>query len=93
MKQAILIMAHKNRMQLEKLIRYFEGKCDIIIHIDKTSEFTRNDEKALAKLSGVKNVSRKIDVHWGGFSLLRCQLFLLEQGLKYSDCRDRKSVV
>ena len=30
MKQAILIMAHKNRAQLEKLIRYFEGKCDII---------------------------------------------------------------
>lgn len=35
MKQIILIMAHKNREQIERLVNYFEGKCDIIIHLDK----------------------------------------------------------
>lgn len=87
MKQAILIMAHKNRLQLERLIAYFEGKCDIIIHLDKHSSFTKEDERVLAQLPGVRKVFRKIAVHWGGFSLVRCQLFLLEKGLKYSDCR------
>lgn len=87
MKQIILIMAHKNRLQLEKLIDYFEGKCDIIIHIDKQSAFSKEDEKTLAHLPGVRKVFRKISVHWGGFSLLRCQLFLMEKGLKYSDGR------
>lgn len=80
-------MAHKNRAQLEKLIAYFDGKCDIIIHLDKGSGFTREDEVYLSRLSGVRHVSRKIAVHWGGYSLLRCQLHLLEQALRYSDCR------
>lgn len=87
MKQAILIMAHKNRAQLERLIRYFDGQCDIIIHLDKSSPFNDEDIKLLEQLPGVKKVFRKIAVHWGGFTLLRCQLFLLEMGLKYSDCR------
>lgn len=87
MKQAILIMAHKNREQIERLINYFDGRCDIIVHLDRYSPFTKEDEKKLTQLPGVKKVFRKISVHWGGFSLLRCQLFLLEMGLKYSDCR------
>jgi len=87
MEQAIMIMAHKNRAQLEKLITYFDGKCDIIIHLDKGSDFTREDEVYLSRLSGVRHVSRKIAVHWGGYSLLRCQLHLLEQALRHSDCR------
>ena len=88
MKQAILIMAHKNRAQIEKLVRYFDGQCDIFIHIDKKSKaLTAEDEKVLASLPGVVQVSRKIAVHWGGFSLLRCQLYLLEQAMRHSDCR------
>lgn len=80
-------MAHKDREQIERLVNYFDGKCDIIIHLDRHSPFTKEDEKRLAKLPGVKKVFRKVSAHWGGFSLLRCQLFLLEMGLKYSDGR------
>ena len=40
MKQIILIMAHKNRELIERLVNYFEGKCDIIIHLDKKGSFT-----------------------------------------------------
>ena len=87
MKQAILIMAHKNRAQLEKLIRYFEGKCDIIIHLDKNSKLTVEDERGLAELPGVVRVFRKVAGHWGSYKLLLCQLCLLEQALKNSDCR------
>lgn len=63
MKQTILIMVHKNLSQLEKLIGYFEGKCDIIIHLDRKSGFTKEDEKAIAELPGVKKVFREISVH------------------------------
>lgn len=87
MKQIILIMAHKNREQIERLVNYFEGKCDIIIHLDKKGSFTKEDETMLSLLPGVKKVFRKIAVHWAGHSILRCQLLLLKQGLKLSDGR------
>ena len=87
MKQIILIMAHKNREQIERLVNYFEGKCDIVIHLDKKGSFTKEDETMLSLLPGVKKVFRKIAVHWAGHSILRCQLLLLIQGLKLSDGR------
>lgn len=87
MKQIILIMAHKNREQIERLVNYFEGKCDIVIHLDKKGSFTKEDETMLSLLPGVKKVFRKIAVHWAGHSILRCQLLLLKQGLKLSDGR------
>lgn len=86
MKQAILIMAHKDIEHLERLIRYFEGKCDIFIHLDKHSS-DKKDEYALAKQPGVKKVLRQISVHWASHSILRCQLLLIEEALKNSDCR------
>lgn len=87
MKQAILIMAHKDRAQIEKLINYFNGKCDIIIHLDKKGQFSSEDVRILSEMPGVRKVFRKISVYWAGYSLLRCQMLLLEQALKYSDCR------
>lgn len=31
MKQAIIILVHKNAEQLMKLIKYFDGRCDIFV--------------------------------------------------------------
>lgn len=84
-KQVILIQAHKNMLQLHKLILYFEGKCDIFIHVDKKTEVSRKDLNELSCMPGVKGVYRKYSVHWAGFSILRCELFLLEEALKHSN--------
>lgn len=87
MKQCILIMAHKDVSQVRRLVAYFQGKCDVIVHLDKSSRLSREDMAGLASMPGVRKVFRKISVHWGGFSIVRCQLFLFEQGMRLSDAR------
>lgn len=71
-------------LQLHKLISYFEGKCDIFIHVDKKAQVSQKELDELSCMQGVKGVYRKISVHWAGFSILRCELFLLEDALKHS---------
>lgn len=83
--QVILIQAHKNKSQLCRLISYFRGECDIFIHIDKTSAFTSEDIDEISGLPGVRKVYRKYSVHWAGFSILQCEIFLLQEALKHSD--------
>lgn len=83
--QAILIQAHKDIVQLRKLIAYFCGRCDVFIHIDKKAPFSDEEIGQLAKQNGVKGVYRQYSVHWGGFSILRCEIFLLRKALKNSD--------
>lgn len=84
-KQVILILAHKNMSQLVKLVSYFEGKCDIFIHVDKKADFSKKELASLFQMSGVKGVYQKFSVSWAGFSILRCEMFLLEEALKHSD--------
>ncbi len=83
--QVILIQAHKNKPQLCRLIAYFEGKCDIFIHIDKKSAFTQEDIEDISRMPGVKRVYRKYGVHWAGYTILQCEIFLLKEALKYSE--------
>lgn len=84
-KQVVLIQAHKNMSQLAKLVSYFEGKCDIFIHVDKKAEVSQEELEELSQIQGVKRVYRRFSVSWAGFSILRCELFLLEEALKHSD--------
>ena len=60
MNQAILLLLHNrvNKQNL-KLINYFQGKCDIFIHIDKDCKLTKEDIKEIKKISGVVNVYQK----------------------------------
>ena len=48
-KQCILIMAHKDVPQIRRLVCYFDGKCDIIIHLDRHSNLSLEEERMLAK--------------------------------------------
>ena len=84
-KQVILIQAHKNMSQLVKLVSYFEGKCDIFIHVDKKADFSKKELSELSQMPGVRRVYQKFSVSWAGFSILRCEIFLLEEALKQSD--------
>lgn len=85
MKHAILIQAHKSFHQLLKLVSFFNSQCDIFIHIDKKSKFSKENLLELASQKNVKRVYKKHAVHWGGFSLLKNELFLIKKALKHSD--------
>ena len=85
MKHAIMIMAHKNFEFLHHLIEYFTRDCYVIVHIDKKSSITREQEACLRAMPQVSGVYRKYSVHWGGFSILKCELFLLKQAIHSTD--------
>lgn len=85
MKHAILILAHKNYSFLCKLVSYFEKDCEVFIHVDKKSSFTKNEISVLRGFPQVKVVTQKYAVHWAGFSILKCELYLLRKALMLSD--------
>ena len=85
MKHAIMIMAHKNFEFLHHLIEYFTRDCYVFVHIDKKSSITHEQEACLRAMPQVNGVYRKYSVHWGGFSILKCELFLLKQAIHSSD--------
>lgn len=85
MKHAILIMAHKNYSFLHHLIEYFECDCYVFVHIDKKSDITKEQMACLREMPQVAGVYRKYSVHWGGFSILKCELFLLRKAHEACD--------
>ena len=85
MKHAILILAHKNIPQLIHLIEYFSKDCYVFVHIDRKSKITRDEILSLEVMPQVSRVYRKYSVHWAGFSILKCELFLLRQAIKNCD--------
>lgn len=82
MKQAILLLLHRDFLQAKRLINYFAGCCDIFIHIDKTGTITQKEENLLKSMPGVKVVSRKYKGHWAGYSILQSEIYLLKEALK-----------
>jgi len=85
MKHAIMIMAHKNFEFLHHLIEYFTHDCYVFVHIDKKSSITRDEEACLRAMPQVSGVYRKYSVHWGGFSILKCEIFLMKEALHSCD--------
>lgn len=85
MKHAILILAHKDYPLLCRIIKYFAKDCDVFVHVDKKSGFTKNELERLSAYTQVKAVVRKYDVHWGGFSMLKVELYLLGLAMEKSD--------
>lgn len=82
MKQAVMIIAHRHYEQLVRLINYFDGKCDIFVHVDKKATFSKDEISKLKKFNGVCEVYQKYHLSWGGFSILKTEIFLLEKVLK-----------
>lgn len=83
-KQAFLIIAHNNFEILEKVIKLLDNKSvDIFIHIDKKSQINNFDILKNTKFSKVL-ISKEIDANWGAFSLIKIELLLLENALKYA---------
>lgn len=85
MKQAIIILAHKEIPLLIHLVDFFKKDCYVFIHIDKRTTVPEIQIKELKKKPQVIAVYQKYEVHWGGFSVLKSQLFMLKEALRLCD--------
>jgi hypothetical protein len=82
MKQAVLIIAYKDIEHLIDIVNFFDEDFLFYIHIKKSSQI---DNEALARLKSSRKVvlvSRKYEVRWGGFNLLKAILYLSQEALK-----------
>ncbi len=85
MSHAILIMAHKDYPQLRHLVEYFSHDCYVFIHIDRKGDITKEQTDELKKMGNVTRVYKRYAVHWGGTSILKCELFLIKCAMEESD--------
>lgn len=85
LQHAIIIIAHRDFEQLIHLIEYFKHDCSVFIHIDKKAQITGQQLNRINNLTQVKAVRRKYSVHWGGFSVLKTELYMLRFAIENSD--------
>ena len=85
MKHAIMIMAHKNVCQICRLISYFSEDCDVYIHFDKKNVLSEKDIERMMQYPQLKHVVQTHEVHWGGTSVLDCEMSLIRMAYKESD--------
>ena len=78
MKHAILLIWHKNIQQLLKLISIFDNDFLFYIHLDKKQHFSKEEILQLLEIKNVAFVCQKYDVHWGGLSIVKAEILLLE---------------
>lgn len=69
---AIMIIAHKNEDQINRLIKHLSKDFDIYVHIDVRSSLSIN------KLKNVY-VYKKYKAYWGSFNLIMVTIHLLEK--------------
>lgn len=76
-KDAYLIMAHDNVVQLNLLLSAIDSNCaDIFLHIDQKSDISYAD---LIKLDHSELfVYKELKVYWADYSQVQCELFLLK---------------
>lgn len=82
MKHAILLLWHKDIGQLEELIARLNTNFAFYIHLDKKSRLGKEEIRRLKQCKGVAGVYRKFKTNWGGFNILKAELFLLKIILK-----------
>lgn len=82
MRHAYLVMIHKNIRQVKLLLSLLDGeKNDIYIHCDKKSSISKEELESAVKHSGIYFTER-LDVRWGGYSQIECELLLLKAAVK-----------
>lgn len=84
MKHAVIILAHKDFQHLFHLAEYFCRECLVYIHIDKRVKVSMDEIKPFHSLPYV-SIYRKYRVHWGGFSILKCEMYMLREVLRRDD--------
>lgn len=87
LKIAYLILAHKDPLQIKRLIGRMLKTGDCFIHIDKKSDI-KVFLSQLGEMKGV-NIISKYRVSWAGWTVVQAYLELLEQALKSKNNYDR----
>ena len=82
MKYALLILWHKDTVQLERLLSYFDDDFDCYVHIDRKSVMSQYEMDTLSNLKPRVCFYRKFNIRWGGISIVKAELFLLEKIVK-----------
>ncbi len=79
-KHAYLILAHKNFGQLKKLIELLDNpRNDIFVHVDaKAKDFDASEFDNVCKHSTLQFIPERVEVNWGGVSIMRTELALLK---------------
>lgn len=73
MRVAHIIMAHKNPVQLERLVLAMKHSMfDLYIHLDKKSDY--DEFKHIAKYTNVFFIQNRLECNWGGFSFVEAIL-------------------
>ena len=85
MRHAIMIMAHKDIGQLCHLVKYFSQDCDVFIHLDKKYELTERDIEQIRRHPQVRHLEQTYEVHWGGTSVLDCEMALIRKAYNGSN--------
>lgn len=82
-KHAYLIMAHNQENLLKILIQCLDyEENDIFIHLDKKwKDVNEKEICAVAKKSKIEILERRIDVKWGTYSQIECEMLLLEKAI------------
>lgn len=82
-RHAYLIIAHNEFGILKKLIKLLDySENDIYVHIDKkVRNFQKEDFYHIVHRAGLFFVPR-MKVSWGGYSMVKCELRLLEQAIR-----------
>lgn len=79
-KHAYIILAHKNIQQIQLLINVLDEEYnDIFLHIDKKCSC---EHSFLTTQKARLYVFSKYDVRWGTYSIVECELFLLERAVE-----------
>lgn len=83
-RHAYLIMIHNNLPQFEILLQCLDyEKNDIYVHVDKKlKEFTPEKYKKIIKKGNLFILPKRINIKWGGFTQIECELELLKEATK-----------
>ena len=83
-RHAYLIMIHNNLPQFEILLQCLDyEKNDIYVHVDKKlKEFSPEKYKNIIKKGNLFILSKRINIKWGGFTQIECELELLKEATK-----------
>lgn len=83
MRQAYLIVAHKDDFVFRTLLRMLDdGRNDIFIHMDIKNKSYHQEETEQAIRFGRVYHCERTSVTWGAYSMINCELLLLEQAVR-----------
>lgn len=81
MKQALLILSGNESEKLPSLVKQFDERFNIYIHIDKKMEVSDNIILSLKRFINVKMISRLFITNWGSMNIVNAILHLCTEAL------------